>query len=252
MLLPADPPRGGRWADHRAVINGIFFRARAGCPWRDLPEGNRAWLRQRGIKGLIPVKEDRKKHRRNLASRLAVFSTPGRTPATTPWNAASASCPVPGGNHPLRQARADLQGHHRRCTGRLRPAGRPRPAAGPAARLPDPGDHHLRRLARRRPGTRRHHLAARLDPGHRPGQPRPPRPQPRHHPGPRRSRQPARPRTTQLASSTPARPARQPARRLPPRSAASHTNAGSRLQRAAPTAGPRPDAAQQRLGHGLA
>ena len=36
MLLPADPPRGGRWADHRTVINGIFFRARAGCPWRDL------------------------------------------------------------------------------------------------------------------------------------------------------------------------------------------------------------------------
>ena len=40
MLLPAGPQqRGGRWADHRAVINGIFFRTRAGCPWRDLPEG---------------------------------------------------------------------------------------------------------------------------------------------------------------------------------------------------------------------
>ena len=36
MLLPADPPRGGRWADHRTVINGILFRARAGCPWRVL------------------------------------------------------------------------------------------------------------------------------------------------------------------------------------------------------------------------
>ncbi len=39
MFLPADPPRGGRWSDHQMVINGIFFRARAGCPWRDLPEG---------------------------------------------------------------------------------------------------------------------------------------------------------------------------------------------------------------------
>ena len=38
-LLPADPSRGGRWADHRSVINGIFFRTRIGCPWRDLPEG---------------------------------------------------------------------------------------------------------------------------------------------------------------------------------------------------------------------
>jgi len=25
------------------VINGIFFRARAGCPWRDLPEGFGNW-----------------------------------------------------------------------------------------------------------------------------------------------------------------------------------------------------------------
>src|SRR5260370_23448787 len=42
-LLPADPPRGGRWADHRMVINGIFFRTRAGCPWRDLPQGFGNW-----------------------------------------------------------------------------------------------------------------------------------------------------------------------------------------------------------------
>jgi transposase len=43
VFLPADPPRGGRWPDHRMVINGIFFRARAGCPWRDLPEGFGNW-----------------------------------------------------------------------------------------------------------------------------------------------------------------------------------------------------------------
>jgi transposase len=42
-FLPADPPRGGRWADHRMVINGIFFRTRTGCPWRDLPEGSGNW-----------------------------------------------------------------------------------------------------------------------------------------------------------------------------------------------------------------
>jgi transposase len=34
---------GGRWADHRVVINGIFFRTRSGCPWRDLPEGFGNW-----------------------------------------------------------------------------------------------------------------------------------------------------------------------------------------------------------------
>ncbi|MGW0032816.1 IS5 family transposase [Streptomyces sp. NPDC003314] len=36
--LPAFGQRGGRWNDHRKVINGILFRVRAGIPWRDLPE----------------------------------------------------------------------------------------------------------------------------------------------------------------------------------------------------------------------
>lgn len=37
-LLPTmTPRRGGRWADHRTVINGVFFRTRAGVAWRDLP-----------------------------------------------------------------------------------------------------------------------------------------------------------------------------------------------------------------------
>jgi transposase len=38
LLLPSTvPQRGGRWADHRMVINGVFFRARSGTAWRDLP-----------------------------------------------------------------------------------------------------------------------------------------------------------------------------------------------------------------------
>ncbi|HWD47188.1 MAG TPA: transposase [Actinomycetota bacterium] len=36
-LLPAmTPQRGGRWRDHRQVLDGILFRVRAGAPWRDL------------------------------------------------------------------------------------------------------------------------------------------------------------------------------------------------------------------------
>lgn len=42
-LLPADARQGRRWADHRLVINGVFHRVRAGCPWRDLPEGFGNW-----------------------------------------------------------------------------------------------------------------------------------------------------------------------------------------------------------------
>jgi transposase len=37
-LLPArGPRRGGRWADHRTVIFGVFWRTRTGSPWRDVP-----------------------------------------------------------------------------------------------------------------------------------------------------------------------------------------------------------------------
>jgi hypothetical protein len=33
FLLPdRTPRRGGRWADHRMVINGVFWRARTDCP----------------------------------------------------------------------------------------------------------------------------------------------------------------------------------------------------------------------------
>jgi transposase len=43
-LLPRNPGRGGRWADHRRTINGILFRIRTGCPWRDLPPEYGCWL----------------------------------------------------------------------------------------------------------------------------------------------------------------------------------------------------------------
>jgi transposase len=43
-LLPATTPRrGGRWRDHRQVLNGILFRIRTGIPWRDLPERYGPW-----------------------------------------------------------------------------------------------------------------------------------------------------------------------------------------------------------------
>jgi transposase len=42
-LLPPHPRQGHRWNDHRVVIDGIFHRVRAGCPWRDLPERFGNW-----------------------------------------------------------------------------------------------------------------------------------------------------------------------------------------------------------------
>ncbi len=35
--------RGTGGNDHRLVMDGIFFRTRAGCPWRDLPERFGNW-----------------------------------------------------------------------------------------------------------------------------------------------------------------------------------------------------------------
>lgn len=35
--------RGGRWLDHRTVLNGMLWILRSGAPWRDLPERYGKW-----------------------------------------------------------------------------------------------------------------------------------------------------------------------------------------------------------------
>ncbi|MFE5909055.1 IS5 family transposase [Streptomyces wedmorensis] len=42
-LLPCGGTRGGRWSDHRRVINGVLYRVRTGVQWRDLPERFGPW-----------------------------------------------------------------------------------------------------------------------------------------------------------------------------------------------------------------
>jgi transposase len=42
-LLPDGRSPGGRWRDHREVINGILWKLRTGAPWRDLPERYGPW-----------------------------------------------------------------------------------------------------------------------------------------------------------------------------------------------------------------
>ncbi|WP_443044841.1 IS5 family transposase [Streptomyces sp. Go40/10] len=43
-LLPdRAPKRGGRWRDHRQVIDAIAFKYRTGTPWTDLPEHFGSW-----------------------------------------------------------------------------------------------------------------------------------------------------------------------------------------------------------------
>jgi transposase len=43
-LLPERTPRrGGRWRDHRQVIDAIAWKYRTGSPWADLPEEFGSW-----------------------------------------------------------------------------------------------------------------------------------------------------------------------------------------------------------------
>lgn len=43
-LLPDRAPRrGGRWRDHRQVIDAIVFKYRTGTPWTDLPARFGSW-----------------------------------------------------------------------------------------------------------------------------------------------------------------------------------------------------------------
>lgn len=41
-LLPTQR-RGGKWADHRTVLNGMFWVLNSGAHWRDMPERYGKW-----------------------------------------------------------------------------------------------------------------------------------------------------------------------------------------------------------------
>nr|WP_245620418.1 IS5 family transposase [Cryptosporangium arvum] len=42
-LLPVSAGRGGRWKDHRQVLNAIVWKLRTGAPWRDIPDRYGSW-----------------------------------------------------------------------------------------------------------------------------------------------------------------------------------------------------------------
>jgi transposase len=42
--LPHTGPKGGHpWADHRRILNGLFWKLRTGAQWRDIPERYGPW-----------------------------------------------------------------------------------------------------------------------------------------------------------------------------------------------------------------
>jgi len=42
-LLPKQRSGGGRWVDHRIVLNGMFWVLNSGAQWRDMPERYGKW-----------------------------------------------------------------------------------------------------------------------------------------------------------------------------------------------------------------
>ena len=42
-LMPRNRGRGGRWRDHRRIVNGMFWKLNTGAPWRDIPERYGPW-----------------------------------------------------------------------------------------------------------------------------------------------------------------------------------------------------------------
>ena len=42
--LPKGGPQGGHpWADHRRILNGLFWKLHTGAQWRDIPERYGSW-----------------------------------------------------------------------------------------------------------------------------------------------------------------------------------------------------------------
>ncbi|MFI9122327.1 IS5 family transposase [Streptomyces bikiniensis] len=92
-LLPdRTPKRGGRWRDHRQVIDAIAFKYRTGTPWMDLPEHFGSWkgahnrLRKWAADGYLgeglhrPPRPSRRRRRPRLGGRSRLHRRP-RPPA---------------------------------------------------------------------------------------------------------------------------------------------------------------------------
>src|SRR5215218_6649681 len=91
------PQRGGRWRDHRQVLNGILFRVRSGVPWRDLPERYGPW--ETVYKRFARWQTDGTWTRIGAALCLratALGSWTGTPRLTRPWSALTSTPPGPG------------------------------------------------------------------------------------------------------------------------------------------------------------
>ena len=106
------PRRGGRWADHRMVINGVLWRTRTGSPWRDLPGCYGTWK-------TVYNRHHRWSHDGTWAgccASCAAAGTPrtgtgrGRWGWTPPWCGPTSTPPVPAVTDRRRPRRPAMSG----------------------------------------------------------------------------------------------------------------------------------------------
>jgi transposase len=154
-FLPADPPRGGRWLNHRLVIDGIFFRTRTGCPWRDLPEG--FGIGRPPITGIAAGRWTAPGRRSWTGCGPAAMRPRGRTGRSAPippWSARTSTPPVPAGPCPRTWSRGAAPNDKNPAARAVREAlGRSRGGLGtkihltadrrcrPVSRILSPGQH---------------------------------------------------------------------------------------------------------------
>jgi transposase len=101
-LLPdRTPRRGGRWMDHRQVVDAVLWRTRAGTPWRDLPECYGNWKtvynrhRRWAIDGVgATILDELRRGCDQTEART------GRWPWTAPWSGHTSTPPAPATSRP--------------------------------------------------------------------------------------------------------------------------------------------------------
>ncbi|CAL9643114.1 hypothetical protein SUDANB126_06414 [Streptomyces sp. enrichment culture] len=117
-LMPADPVRGRRWADHRPTLEAIAWKYRTDSPWRDLPDepGSHQTAHERLIRRAVDGTGRRSSPPSGQQGTPTTTST-GRyrwTPrssgptSTPPGHAKRAACFGGPAGHALRRSRGGL------------------------------------------------------------------------------------------------------------------------------------------------
>ncbi|WP_445270799.1 transposase, partial [Streptomyces sp. DSM 41634] len=105
MLRDRPPQRGGRWRDHRPVIDAIAFKYRTGTPWMDLPEHFGSWKgAHNGCGSAQPTAPGRRCSPPCSPRPTPKATSTGSSRSTPPSSVPTSTPPGPGKGGPGRRA----------------------------------------------------------------------------------------------------------------------------------------------------